>query len=230
MERANQKKEIMKGREALDLSSIIQHNFHQKHYVKVAFPKNQITLHHTVSGEGIGGDISWWLNDGKRIGTPILIARDGTIHQTFSSKYWAYHLGENGKDHAKLGLKYRRNDMESIGIEIDSWGGLTKKDGKWYSCTGVLVEQENVQEYPEGFRGFYGYEKYTDAQIESLAKLLMFFSEKYLIPLDYNDDIWDINPRALSGKKGVYTHVSYRSDKSDCHPQPELIEMLKSLK
>jgi len=213
--------------EKLDLSKIVQHDFTEKDYKKVVYDKKQIVLHHTASGDGVNGDINWWLKDGKRVGTCILIGRDGTIHQAFSSKYWAYHLGENGDDHVSLGLRYRRNDMESIGIEIDSWGGLKKKGDKWVSWAGKEVD--NVQEYPEGFRGYKAFEKYTDAQIESVKQLLVFWNERYNIPLDYDERIWNLNSAALSGKPGVYTHVSYRSDKSDCHPQPELIEMLKNL-
>lgn len=213
----------------LDLSKIVQHNFSDKEFVKEVHEKKQVVMHHTVSGDSVSGDINWWLKDKKRIGTCILIARDGTIHQVFSSKYWAYHLGENGKDHVKMGLPYRRNDMNSIGIEIDSWGGLKKKDGKWYSSAGTLIPDEKVQEYPKGFRGYYGFEKYTEEQIESVRQLLVFWNKTYSIPLDYNEDMWDLCYDALAGKSGVYTHVSYRSDKSDCHPQPELIQMLKSL-
>ena len=213
----------------LDLSKIVQHNFSSKEFVKELHEKKQVVLHHTVSGDKVNGDINWWLKDKKRIGTCILIERDGTIHQVFSSKYWAYHLGENGKDHVRMGLPYRRNDMNSIGIEIDSWGGLKKKEGKWYSSAGTLVPDERVQEYPEGFRGFYAFEKYTEKQIESVRQLLVFWNKTYGIPLDYNEDMWDLCYDALAGKSGVYTHVSYRSDKSDCHPQPELIQMLKLL-
>ena len=215
--------------ERLDLSKIVQHDFTSREYNKAVYDKKQIVLHHTASGNGVNGDINWWLKDKKRIGTCIIIARDGTIHQVFSSKYWAYHLGENGKDHVSLGLRYRRNDMESIGIEIDSWGGLKKKGDDWVSYTEKVVSKENVQEYPDGFRGYKAFEKYTPEQIESVRQLLVFWNERYDIPLSYDEHIWDINRAALSGKPGVYTHVSYRSDKSDCHPQPELIEMLKEL-
>ena len=129
--------------ERLDLSKIVQHDFTSREYNKAVYDKKQIVLHHTASGNGVNGDINWWLKVKKRIGTCILIARDGTIHQVFSSKYWAYHLGENGKDHVSLGLRYRRNDMESIGIEIDSWGGLKKKGDDWVSYTGTVVPKEN---------------------------------------------------------------------------------------
>jgi len=215
----------------LDLSKIVQHNFVAREYMKEVYPKKQIVLHHTVSGDSVGGDINWWLKDGKRVGTCILIARDGTIHQVFSSKYWAYHLGENGRDHSKVGVPYQRNDMKSIGIEIDSWGGLTldTSTNKWKSYTGYTIDTKDVIIYDDKFRGYYGFEKYTDAQIESVRQLLVFWGEMYDIPLNYHADMWDISKLALSGWSGVFTHTSYRSDKSDAHPQPELIEMLKRL-
>jgi hypothetical protein len=49
------------------------------------------------------------------------------------------------------------------------------------------------------------------------------------IPYAYNADIWDVTSRALTGEPGIFAHVSYRPDKSDCHPQPELIQMLQSV-
>ena len=58
----------------------------------------------------------------------------------------------------------------------------------------------------------------------------MFWKGVYNIPLGYRGDkIWDVSEEALKGEVGVWTHVSDRPDKSDCHPQPELLEMLKSL-
>jgi hypothetical protein len=41
--------------------------------------------------------------------------------------------------------------------------------------------------------------------------------------------MWDISANALKGVNGIYTHVSYRSDKNDCSPQFNLIETLKTL-
>jgi len=58
----------------------------------------------------------------------------------------------------------------------------------------------------------------------------VFWNEKYKIPLDYNPTMFDVSQEALSGKAGIWSHTSFRKDKSDIHPQPELIQMLKSLK
>jgi hypothetical protein len=41
--------------------------------------------------------------------------------------------------------------------------------------------------------------------------------------------MWSVSKNALSGVAGVYTHNSYRRDKSDISPQPKMIEMLKKL-
>jgi len=56
---------------------------------------------------------------------------------------------------------------------------------------------------------------------------------KYNIPFKYDYDVLfgtgTVSRAALSGEKGVYTHNSVRTDKSDVFPQKELIEMLKSI-
>jgi N-acetyl-anhydromuramyl-L-alanine amidase AmpD len=218
----------------LDLKEIIQVDFPDNQYFKEQTDKKQIVLHHTVSGQGVDGDIAWWRQTVERIGTAIIIGWDGKIYQCFSSKYWAHHLGLKTPNNKAL-------NMASIGIEIDAWGGLMRYNRQWYpvkwdenlkqNVPNLSVRPiQNVQVYEQGFRGFFGFEKYTAEQIEAVRKLLVFWNEKYGIPLDYNEDMWDVSSKALSGTPGIWTHVSFREDKSDCHPQPELIQMLKSLK
>jgi hypothetical protein len=41
--------------------------------------------------------------------------------------------------------------------------------------------------------------------------------------------MWGLSNTAIRGNKGIFTHVSYRKDKSDCHPQKELVDVLKSI-
>jgi len=219
--------------ESLNLKEIILVDFPNNQYYREESKKTQLVLHHTVSGQGVDGDISWWRKTADRIATAIIIGWDGKIYQCFSSKYWGHHLGISAKNNTQL-------NMESIGIEIDAWGGLIRYNRQWYPAkwdaklkqnvanTNVKPIQ-NVQTYPEGYRGFYGFEKYSDAQIESVRKLLQYWGERYNIPLDYNPTMWDVSKDALNGKAGVWSHTSFRSGKSDCHPQPELINMLKSL-
>jgi N-acetyl-anhydromuramyl-L-alanine amidase AmpD len=218
----------------LNLNDIIQVEFPNDQYFREQTDKKQIVLHHTVSGQGVEGDIAWWRQTVERIGTAIIVGWDGEIYQCFSTKYWAHHLGTHAANNTAL-------NKASIGIEIDAWGALMESGGKWYPVKWDDVTKknipntaikaiQNVELYPAGFKGFYGFEKYTNAQIDAVKKLLIFWNERYGIPLDYNEDMWAISNVALSGKAGVWTHVSFREDKSDCHPQKELIDMLKSLK
>ena len=238
-----EKKEI---KEKLNLSEIIQVDFPTDQYYRYQTEKNQIDIHHTVSPDGVMGDINWWKKTKARIATAIIIARNGDIYQCFSTKYWAHHLGVPSDFLKDLGYSdyTTRNKLlnqASIGVELDSWGGLVQHTNKkwhparWDSKLNKMMPNlrykaiENIVEYKEGYRGFYGYEKYTDEQIESLRQLLVYWSEVYNIPLDYNPDMWDVSKKALNGESGIWSHVSFREDKSDCHPQQELIDMLKSL-
>lgn len=222
---------------ALDLKKIVQEDFPDNQYVREETKKTQITLHHTVSGDKVEGDIRHWLKDPKRIATQIIVADDGTIHQCFSSKYWGYHLGIPKAFFKERGVPYQRLDKVAIGIEIDAYGGLKKKDGKWFNVYDYKagkftnpIPNNNVIEYPKGYRGYYGYERYSDAQIQAVEDLIIFWHERYGIPVDYNEDMFDVSDRALKGVAGIWSHTSYREDKSDIHPQENLIKMLKGLK
>jgi len=231
---ANQQKEIEKKElEKLDLKKINQVDFPDDQYYKKQTNKKQIVLHHTVSGQGVNGDINWWRQTSARVATHMIVDWEGKIYQCYSSKYWGYHLGVKASNNAAL-------NKASIGVEIDSWGGLVRHNRQWYPAkwdkdlnknvaNTKIAPIQNIQTYPKGFRGFYAFEKYTNKQLEAVRQLLVYWNSRYKIPIKYNENMWDVNQDALKGKGGVWTHVSYRDDKSDCHPQSELINMLKSL-
>lgn len=233
--------------------------FPENQYIRDKTNKIQIVLHHTVSGDkgGVSGDIKWWRYKGERVATAFIISRDGGIYQLFNTDYWAYHLGLTSDFINSKGTNKSNEYLNeiTIGVEIDSWGGLiqyTSPNGitGWYptimDSDGNLQSfepkknaeiVENVQlynsqnGYPNGFRGFHGFEKYTTRQINAVNDLILSLNKKYPgIDLTYKTDMWDVSTNALNGISGVWTHVSYRDDKSDCHPQPELINMLKELK
>ncbi len=229
---------------ALDLAKIQQCPLPENQYYKEVHPKNQIYLHHTVSGDGFDGDIGSWKNTPEKVATCIVVERNGDIIQCFSSKFWAHHLGVTSKELQKNGIPSNRNlelNQCSIGIEIDSWGGLVKDtDGQFYPATWdgkkfapnkkvKAIPSVNVVEYPKGFRGFYCFEKYTPQQIQAVKDLLVYWCDFYKIPKVYNADMFDVSKNAYNKTAGIYTHVSVRSDKSDIHPQAEIISMLKSL-
>lgn len=225
------KKEIMEAPK-LDIGSIKFHNFPENQYVRRITNKNQVVIHHTVSGKGVEGDIGWWLSQPERIATHFIIDWTGKIHQNYSTRYWGYHLGCGN---AQL-------DAGSIAIEIDSWGALMKDDKGLFrpvrldKKTGIYypnkrfrsVSEDRVFELNEPFRGFTYFEKYTKEALESLRRLLVYCNETYNIPLDYTDKIWDYYEKAMQGEAGVFSHTSYRKDKSDVYPYPELVDMLKN--
>jgi N-acetyl-anhydromuramyl-L-alanine amidase AmpD len=224
----------------LNLSDIIKINFPDNQYYKEEINKEQIVLHHTVSGVGIDGDIAHWIETTERIATCVIVDREGKIHQCFSSKYWGHHLGitknylkDNGySDYNERNLILNK---KSIAIELDSWGGLVKYNNKWYPAINETTPNlkskpiENITEYSNGYRGYYAFEKYSDIQIESTIKLIEYWCDTYNITKTYNEDMWDVSQNAIKGNNGIWSHTSYRKDKSDCHPQPELISSLKGI-
>jgi len=225
----------------IDLSKIQVVPYPENKIFKEEFTKTQIVLHHTVSGDGIEGDIETWETGKDNVAVAIIIDRAGTPWQLFSSKYWAYHLAAGNHN----------LDRHSIGVEIDNWGWLIAGDGttkqfgknpdgsykmihtimgKYYTYYGNSVAVP-LQYYPNKFRGYNYFEKYSLSQLQTLGELILYWKLKYNIPLDYNEDIWDVSQRALNGTPGIWSHVSYRpaSQKTDCHPQPELVDLLKTL-
>lgn len=215
--------------------NIKQVAFPETQYVKEEHPKKQIYLHHTAgnaSGEAV---FQFWSANKERIATCVSISGkgpntvDGQIVQGFSSKFWAFHLGLKESTFQSMKVPYQSLDKISIGIEICNWGQLTEKNGKYFNYVNKEVPASEVIKLDKPYKGHQFFHNYTDAQIESVKDLLVLWNNRYGIPLDYNEDIWDITPRALRGERGVFTHNSVRRDKIDIYPHPKMIEMLKSL-
>lgn len=234
--------DLNKALAPLDVNTLIQYKLDETQYYKEEHNKSQIIFHHTAGNSNPYNVIDFWNSNPERIGTAFVIGgnpntakhktkdwKDGEIIQAFSSKYWAYHLGLKQEVFTKAGVPYKPLDKTTIAIELCSWGQLQLKQGKYINYVGGEVPANEVIAYSTPFRGFKFYHRYTDAQIESLIKLMKYLCEKFNIPKTYNADIWDISPRVLSGDPGISTHVSLRSDKFDNHPQIELIQGLQAL-
>jgi N-acetyl-anhydromuramyl-L-alanine amidase AmpD len=206
----------------LDLKSIIQTRLDDTQYYLEKSEKKQIVLHHTVSGPIAENVMQYWNKNKERVGTAFIIDGSGKIHQCFSSAHWAHHLGTHFANNTTL-------NKQSVAIEICNWGGLQRKGNRYYSTFNKEVPTEEVIDYGINYRGSRYYHRYKKEQLDSLELLLGYLCERYQIPKTYNSDMWDISPRAIIGAPGIYSHVSYRKDKSDCHPQLELIKILKTL-
>jgi N-acetyl-anhydromuramyl-L-alanine amidase AmpD len=219
---------------------IKQVDFAAKNFVQERTKKNQIVIHHTVSGEGVEGDIAWWNKQTDKIATHYIIDRQGVIHQLFDDAFWAYHLGITAAHFQKFGLSYRNLNKTSIGIELDSWGPVLPCGGKYYPVkfeNGKWVANtaaKPIDKYPEEYctdaryKNHQYYEQYTDKQLGSLSLLLVKLCLEHGISTSYKGDaFWEANKLALSGQDGIWGHCSFRSDKSDPHPQPGLVNLLK---
>lgn len=213
------------------VNEIVQRPLPTTEYFQEVAEKKQIYLHHTAGSSNPYGVVDDWRADTRgRIATCIVIGRDGTIVQAFSSKFWAYHLGVKSSTFVSYKIPYINLDKFSIGIELCNWGQLTKgKDGKYYNYVNKEIPPSEVIAFKQPFKGFYFFQKYTPQQIENTRRLLVYFNETYNIPIKYSPDIWQITPRALRGEPGLFTHNSVRADKVDIFPQPDFIEMLKTL-
>lgn len=231
-----EKMELQKRK--LDLSKINWVGLDADQYVSTQTDKKQIYLHHTAGNSSGVNCIRYWNEDSRgRVATCVVISgkdarmsKDGEICQAFSSKYWAYHLGVRRSIFDANNVDYRLLDKNSIGIEICNWGYLTERDGKFYNYVGGEIDPAEVTTLDKPYKRHLHFHKYTDAQIESVRQLLVFWHERYGISITYNEcDMWEVSKRALRGENGLFTHNSVRPDKIDIYPCPRMIEMLKQL-
>jgi N-acetyl-anhydromuramyl-L-alanine amidase AmpD len=212
----------------LNTSKIVQVRLTENQYYQEAFPKKQIVLHHTVSNGNAKNVMSWWASTPAKVGTAFIIDREGVIHQCFSSKHWAHHLGTKAKNNKQL-------NMQSIGIELCSWGALKRSPLKsgvkatFTSSTGTVISNDEVTELENPFRGSRYFQKYTDKQLKSLQILLIYLCETYNIPKKYNPEMWEYSRSAMNGSPGIFSHTSFRKDKSDCFPQKEIIQIIDQI-
>jgi peptidoglycan hydrolase-like protein with peptidoglycan-binding domain len=215
--------------------------------------KNTIWLHHTAGGSRPDWTIGGWEKDFQKdengnpildeegnikplkVGTHFVIGRkssssseiiwDGKVLKAIDDKFWAYHLGINGSKSEELNSK-------SITIEICNYGPLTLgKDNVFYNYVNKPVNNEDVVELEKPFKGYKYWEKYTESQLESLKKLIIYLQNKWKIEIEtgiYNEDWFNYDDKWFT-TGGLRTHTQVRKDKFDLSPQPELIKMLNSL-
>lgn len=223
----------------LDTAKIKQSPLKETEFYAEEVKKLQIYLHHTAGNASALNVMSDWNGDKRgRIATCMAISGpgaknspDGEIVQGFSSRFWAYHLGVKQEVFRAYKIPWRNLDEASIGIEVCNWGQLELRDGKFYNYVDRQVPWQEVTTLETPFKGHKFYHKYSDAQIESVRQLLIYWSEIYGIDLTYDyNQLFSVNTKALKGENGLYTHNSVRKDKVDIYPCPRMIAMLKSLK
>lgn len=224
-------------------------------YFRTKEPKTAIFLHHTAGWNNPYQVVNDWERDNRgRIGTAYVVGGidpktnddryDGEIVECFNPLTgFAWHLG----------IGDRPLHRNSIGIEMCNFGWVTKDStSKWrtYSINGkpgTIIDPVNIYHLDKPFRGYQTYIKYSDAQLVSVRNLLIELGNKTGIDItlglqkrlkNLKDPYkaFDYDPTIGDNSTGVYLHTNVNKpnrfgnyEKWDCWPQPELIDMIKSL-
>lgn len=220
---------------------IAKHYLPKEEYIQNEAPtlNDFCFLHHTAGGCDPFRTIDMWAKDDRgRIATEFLLGGpdirtgdttyDGVVVQAFPEGAQGWHLGATGS--------YYMN-RHSVGIEINNFGYLDENN-KTY--VGIQAHPSQIVELPEAFKKHKKWHRYSDAQIISLKKLLLYIAQRDNIDMRIGLVKWihekgatqafEFQQDAYDGKvKGLLSHTNVRKDKSDCFPQPELIDMLLSL-
>ena len=220
-------------------------NEYVKDYGKIQ-PEN-FFIHHTAGWNNPYNTINSWNKDDRgRVATQYCIGGtsvkvgsygddkyNGTVVECFPDNYIGWHLGKVGNFNMS---KY------SSAVEINNFGYVTKKNGKYYTYVNSEVPESMVCDLGYEFRGHQYWHAYTKEQIESLGLLIKHVKNIYPdidmsagLPQLLKDGVhpkeaFGFNDDAYNGRiKGLWTHTNVRKDKFDCFPQPELVDLLKTI-
>jgi peptidoglycan hydrolase-like protein with peptidoglycan-binding domain len=224
----------------------------KEEYYESETQKNTIWLHHTAGGSRPDWTIGSWEKDFQKdtegnpildnngspkplkVGTHFVIGRksssttetlwDGKVLRAIDDRNWSYHLG--------ITKKSQELNSKSISIEICNYGQLTQgKDGRFYNYVNKPINDSDVVELSNSFRGYKYWERYTDLQLNSTRNLILYLKDRWNIEIEkeiYNEDWFEYDDKWFS-LGGLRTHTQVRKDKFDLFPQVELIQMLNSL-
>ncbi|RFC53192.1 peptidoglycan recognition protein family protein [Brumimicrobium aurantiacum] len=217
--------------------------------------KKHIFLHHTAGWQNPYRVIDDWGERPHKIATEFVIGgqsihndnteHDGKILKAIPNNCWAWHLG----------IGHQPLHRESIGIELCSFGRLTKgyfekeENGKpkiikrdkntYFTYVGQEVNPEQVEELNKPFKEFSYYHKYSEKQIKALKTLLLHLANKHSI--DIREGLPNfirkegvkafdfIGTKKCINSPGIWSHSNVISYKDDIAPQEGLVEMLLGL-
>lgn len=225
-------------------------------YFKGPTVKEWLFLHHTAGWNNPFNVVRDWAGDSRgQVGTEFVLGgmsvknddnkHDGTVIQAIPEGGYGWHLGTGNEP-------LHRN---SVGIEICNFGQLTKggyhksingqrlwmakSHDRFYTYVGTEADPGQVIELATPFRGFKQYHRYSEQQILVLKELILYIAERDTI--DVRKGLPELVKQhgaaafekcdlaKVRATKGLWSHTNVRSDKFDVFPQPELVEMLRSL-
>ncbi|HEX6747614.1 MAG TPA: N-acetylmuramoyl-L-alanine amidase [Longimicrobium sp.] len=195
--------------ETLDVVTCKPANGDESFFYKDAPAKERIVVHFTAGY--LKGDIAALTRKDNHVSVPFVIARDGTIYQLFSSKYWSYHLGK--------GAQGGNSEMSksSIGIELSNVAYLTAKGENLVDPYGAPyctpADKDAYTQLAKPYRKYTRFATYPEAQYQSLIKLLRYLGATYKIPLAFLPEEKRYDVYADVAKfRGITTHVNYQPE------------------
>ncbi len=197
-------------------------------------------LHHTAGGSNPYACIDYWGRDKRgRVATEFVLGGqnyrnnddeyDGVMVQAFPENGYGWHLGQTGSGYM---------NKHSIGLEICSIGYL---DDDHKSYVNKKAHPNQVIQLEKAFRGKEFWHRYSPKQVEETGMLLKYIQERdqidmrlglqQLIKKHGPVKAFEFQEEAYYGKiKGLLSHTNVRKDKMDIYPDPDMIDMIMSLK
>lgn len=257
-EKANIEKEIITQQPSLDEEYKLKKHFLPKtQYFKGPTIKKWAFGHHTAGWHNPYKVIDSWGRDNRgKVATEYVLGGqkitdgnnefDGILVKAFPDGGWGWHLG----------IGRRELHSNSIGIELNNFGYLTKggyykridgkktwirkQPGKFYTYVGTKADPNQVIELEQKFRGYKYWHNYSDAQIEKLKVWLLEMEDRYninprkgLVDLIKEKGVFEAfdfcNVEYVQNNPGFYLHTNVKKGKVDLYPHPKLVEMLLNL-
>lgn len=179
----------------------------ESYFYKDVFPKKRIVVHYTAGY--LKGDIAALTKKDNHVSTPFVVARDGTVYNLWSSRFWSYHLGKGA---AGGNTEMSRS---SVAIELSNLGYLRQKGDNLLTYSGdlycTLDEKAFYSKLDKPFRGYSYFATHTDAQYRSLGALLRYLTRTYDIPTEFLPEAkrYDVF-EGVDKFRGITTHVNYQ--------------------
>ena len=214
---------------------INQHYMPVGSYFAGPVPKKWIFLHHTAGWEDPYQVADMWARDNRgNVATEFILGGqsvrdgntkfDGELIQCFPEGGYGWHTGTGNS-------VMHRN---SVAIEVCNMGQIV--NGKTY--VGTVAKSDQVIKLAKPFRGLQYWHDYSDAQILTLKRWILFIAKKYNIDPRIGlvqhvkakgADGFDVIDVKAEATPGMYSHTNVLRGKVDMYPHPDLIDMLLSL-
>ena len=214
---------------------IIKHYMPEGTYFKGPVKKQWIFLHHTAGWENPYQVADMWARDNRgNVATEFILGGqsvkdgntkfDGELIQCFPEGGYGWHTGTGNS-------VMHRN---SVAIEVCNMGQIV--NGKTY--VGTVAKSDQVIKLAKPFRGLQYWHDYSDAQILTLKRWILFVAKKYNIDPRIGlvqhvkakgADGFDVIDAKAEATPGMYSHTNVLRGKVDMYPHPDLIDMLLSL-